>query len=187
MDSILPGIRIVVASMLICVGGYTATIWALGRIIAPTTAQGSLITSSDGKIIGSRLVAQKFTEPRYFWPRPSAVDYNGAGAGGSNKSPTSTDLTNRAKAIIAQYGATTANPLPPELAAASGSGLDPDISEEAALYQMARVARARRMPASRVEALIRSQAYAPGGFLTGSRLVNVLMLNLALDRLGNAG
>jgi K+-transporting ATPase ATPase C chain len=183
MQSLLASIRLVVATMLVCVVGYAAVIWGVGRIITPDTAQGSLITRADGTIVGSRLIAQNFSEPRYFWPRPSTVDYNGAGAGGSNKSPTSTDLTDRAKEIIAQYGATAENPLPPELAAASGGGLDPHISEHAALYQVARVAEARGLPLSEVEGVIREHVFAPGTFLTPDRLVNVLELNLALDSL----
>ena len=159
-------------------------IWGVGRVITPDTAEGSLITKADGTVVGSRLIAQKFAEPRYFWPRPSAVDYNGAGAGGSNKSPTSADLTDRAKQIIAQYGATAENPLPPELAAASGGGLDPNISEHAALYQAPRVADARGLPLADVQAIIRQHVFAPGAFLTPDRLVNVLELNLALDELG---
>jgi K+-transporting ATPase ATPase C chain len=172
--------------MLICVAGYAAVIWGVGRVLTPATADGSLLAASDGKIIGSRLIAQKFTQPRYFWPRPSAVDYNAAGAGGSNKSPTSPDLTKRAEEIVALYGATAANPLPAELAAASGGGLDPHISEHAALYQTARVAQARGIPQQQVEDLIRQNAFSPGGFLTPDRLVNVLELNLALDRIGKS-
>jgi K+-transporting ATPase ATPase C chain len=132
--------------------------------------------------VGSRLIAQKFTQPRYFWPRPSAVDYNGSGAGGSNKSPTNPDVTKRAKETVTQYAATSANPLPAELAAASGGGLDPHITERAALYQASRVATARGMPQADVDGLIRQHAFQPGGFLTPDRLVNVLELNLALDR-----
>jgi K+-transporting ATPase ATPase C chain len=186
MESFLASIRLVVATMLICVAGYAAVIWGIGQIVTPSTAQGSLITATDGKIIGSRLIAQKFTKPEYFWPRPSAVDYNASAAGGSNKSPTSPDLTKRAEDIIPQYGATAENPLPPELAAASGAGLDPHISEHAALYQAKRVAEARGLPLSEVETLIREQAFAPGSFLAPDRLVNVLELNLALDKLGPA-
>jgi K+-transporting ATPase ATPase C chain len=184
MDSFLASIRVIVATMLICVAGYAAVVWGVGRVLTPATADGSLIAASDGTIVGSLLIAQKFTDPRYFWPRPSAVDYNGAGAGGSNKSPTSADLTERAREIVAHYGATNEKPLPPELAAASGGGLDPHISEHAALYQAARVAEARGLPQAEVEAVIRRQVFAPGGFLTPDRLVNVLELNLALDRLG---
>ena len=187
MQSLIGSIRLVVATMAICVVGYTAVIWGIGRIITLDTAQGSLITRADGTVVGSRLIAQKFTEPRYFSPRPSAVDYNGAGAGGSNKSPTSTDLTDRANEVVGQYGATVENPLPPELATASGSGLDPNISEHAALYQAPRVAEARGLPLSEVEAIIRERVFAPGAFLAPDRLVNVLELNLALDRPGTTG
>lgn len=184
MQSLLASIRLVVATMLVCVVGYAAVIWGVGRVITPDTAQGSLITRADGTVIGSRLIAQNFTEPRYVWPRPSAVDYNGAGAGGSNKSPTSPDLTDRAEEIIARHGATAENLLPPELAAASGGGLDPHISEYAALYQAPRVAEARGLPLSAVERIIGEHVFAPGAFLTPDRLVNVPELNLALDELG---
>jgi potassium-transporting ATPase KdpC subunit len=184
MDSLLASIRLVVATMAICVVGYAAVIWGIGRAATPYTAQGSLVTAPDGTVRGSRLIAQNFTEPDYFWPRPSAVDYNGAGAGGSNKSPTSEALTERGLEITARYGATPENPLPAELAAASGGGLDPHISERAALYQAPRVAEARGLPLADVEALIGEHRFAPGGFFTPDRLVNVLELNLALDQVG---
>jgi K+-transporting ATPase ATPase C chain len=177
----MASIRVVVATMLICVIGYTAVILAVAQVVTPGKAQGSLILRADGTIIGSRLIAQKFEKPQYFWPRPSAVDYNAAGAGGSNKSPTSTDLADRAKDLIGRYAASAGNPLPAELAAASGGGLDPHITERAALYQAPRVASARGIPQSTVESLVRERAFAPGGFLTPERLVNVLELNLALD------
>jgi K+-transporting ATPase ATPase C chain len=185
MQSLLASIRVVVATMVICVAGYAVVIWMVGQALTPGTAQGSLVTNADGTVVGSRLIAQKFTQPGYFWPRPSAVDYNASGAGGSNKSPTSADLTDRATEIVAQYGATDENPLPPELAAASGGGLDPHISEHAAQYQAKRVAEARGLSLSQVEALIEEHVFAPGGFLTPDRLVNVLELNLALDRLAS--
>lgn len=181
MQSFLASIRIVIATMLICVAGYAALILGIGRTLTPDTARGSLISGPGGTVVGSRLIAQKFTEARYFWPRPSAVEYNAAAAGGSNKSPTSPDLTKRAEEIVAQYGATVENPLPPELAAASGAGLDPQISEHAAFYQAKRVAAARGLPLADVETIIRRHVFAPGSFLTPDRLVNVLELNLALD------
>jgi K+-transporting ATPase ATPase C chain len=181
MKSLISSIRVTVASLLVCSGAYTLVVLAVARMAAPETAEGSLVKAADGRVVGSRLIAQKFTRPEYFWPRPSAVDYNGAGAGGSNKSPTSSDLTDRAKGIVEQYGATPEKPLPPELAAASGGGLDPHISEHAALYQAERVAKARNMPQARVEELVRRTAFAPGGVLTPGRIVNVLELNLALD------
>jgi K+-transporting ATPase ATPase C chain len=186
MRSFIVSIRLVATTMLICVAGYTAVILAIGQIMTPGTAGGSLITTDNGRIIGSRLIAQKFTQPRYFWPRPSAAGkegYDASSAAGSNKSPTSSDLTARAKNLIEQYGASTDKPLPAELAAASGGGLDPHITEHAALYQAERVAKARNLPLSQVEAAINQRAFAPGGALTPDRLVNVLELNLALDTL----
>ncbi|KJS20176.1 MAG: ATPase [Hoeflea sp. BRH_c9] len=183
MQSFLASIRIALATMLICVAGYTTAVWAVAQAVSPDTANGSLITGPDGAIVGSRQVAQAFTRPGYFWPRPSAVDYNGAGAGGSNKSPTSPDLTDRGQEMVDRYGATPDNPLPADLAAASGAGLDPHISEAGARYQVTRIAEARGLEPARVEALIRGAAIAPGGLLTRDRIVNVLELNLALDRL----
>jgi K+-transporting ATPase ATPase C chain len=187
MQSFIASLRIAVASIGVCVIGYVALILGVGQLLTPATANGSLITADDGTVIGSRLIAQKFTRPEYFWPRPSAVDYNGAGAGGSNKSPTSTDLTERAEGIIEQYGATAASPLPPELVAASGGGLDPHISEQAAEYQAPRVAAARGVAREQIDALIEEHAFAPGGPLTPDRIVNVLELNLALDAASRGG
>lgn len=181
MKSLIASIRLVIVTLLICVAGYTALILGLAQIVTPHTAEGSLIKDQSGKIIGSRLIAQSFTNASYFWPRPSAVSYNAAGAGGSNKSPTSTNLTERAQQLIEQYGASVEKPLPAELAAASGGGLDPHITEHAALYQVERVAKARGLPPAQVEALIKRQTFAPGGALTPDRLVNVLELNLSLD------
>jgi K+-transporting ATPase ATPase C chain len=181
MDSLLTSIRLLVATVLICVVGYSGVILGIGQAVTSDTADGSFITTPDGKVIGSHLIAQKFTQPKYFWPRPSAVDYNASATGGSNKSPTSEDLTKRATETVAQHGATAENPLPAELAAASGGGMDPHITERAALYQAARVAQARNLSKEQVETLIGKHAFAPGAFLSSGRLVNVLELNLALD------
>jgi potassium-transporting ATPase KdpC subunit len=182
MKLLIVSFRLVVVTMLVCVAGYTAVILGFAQIVVPDKAQGSLITGKDGKIIGSRLIAQKFTQPQYFWPRPSAVDYNAGAAGGSNKSPTSSDLTDRAQTNIVAYGAAAEKPLPADLASASGGGLDPHITEHAALYQAERVAKARGLPASQVEALVKQQAFATDGVFSSDRLVNVLELNLALDK-----
>jgi K+-transporting ATPase ATPase C chain len=186
MQSLIASIRLVVATMLICVVGYILAILGVAQLV-PDTAQGSLITSADDKVVGSRLIAQKFEQPKYFWPRPSAAGKNGydaTSAAGSNKSPTSEDLRKRAEALVKRYGATPENPLPAELAAASGGGLDPHISERAALYQAKRVAEARGLTVSQVEAIIRERLFSPGLVFTPDRLVNVLELNLALDALG---
>ena len=186
MQSLIASIRLVVATMLICVVGHILAILGVAQLV-PDTAQGSLITSADGKVVGSRLIAQKFEQPKYFWPRPSAAGKNGydaTSAAGSNKSPTSEDLRKRAEALVKRYGATPENPLPAELAAASGGGLDPHISERAALYQAKRVAEARGLTVSQVEAIIRERLFSPGLVFTPDRLVNVLELNLALDEIG---
>lgn len=182
MKTLITSLRLVMVTMLVCVAGYTGIIFGFAQIVAPEKAQGSLITK-DGKIVGSRLIAQKFTQPQYFWPRPSAADYNASASAGSNKSPTSGDLTDRAKQLIARHGATAEKPLPAELAAASGSGLDPYLTEHAALYQAGRVAKARGLPLSSVETLVARHAFAAGGALTAERVVNVLLLNIALDSL----
>jgi K+-transporting ATPase ATPase C chain len=185
MSDFIASLRLVVATMFICVVGYTLAILAVAQMF-PDTATGAMIAKADGTIVGSRLIAQKFEQPRYFWPRPSAAGkggYDATSAAGSNKSPTSEDIKARATEIVARYGATSDNPLPAELAAASGGGLDPNISEHAALYQAKRVAEARGISQQRVEELIRQHASPPGGLLTPTRLVNVLELNLALDQL----
>jgi K+-transporting ATPase ATPase C chain len=185
MDLLLTSVRLTAATLIVCVAGYTAVVLTVAQTVTPDTAGGSFVTASDGRVIGSRLIAQKFTQPKYVWPRPSAVDYNASATGGSNKSPTSADLAKRAADTLAQYGATPEKPLPAELAAASGGGMDPHITERAALYQAERIAQARGIARAQVEILIKDRAFAPG-FLTSDRLVNVLELNLALDAAASA-
>lgn len=182
--SLVASLRVTMATMLVCGAGYTAAILAVAQLF-PHTAGGHLVTAADGTVVGSSQIAQAFTQPRYVWPRPSAVGYDAAGAGGSNTSPTSPELTKRAAEIARRYGATAANPLPAELAAASGAGLDPHVSLRAALYQAGRVAEARGMPPGTVEALMERLSFAAGGFLAPDRLVNVLEVNLALDAAGD--
>lgn len=181
---LLASLRLCAVSLLVCVVGYSALMLGFAQVLTPDTADGSLLRRADGSILGSRLVAQAFAQPGWFWPRPSAVDYNAAASGGSNQSPTNPDLTARAAKIAAACAATPERPLPPELAAASGSGLDPHLSERAARYQVPRVAAARHLPATQLQQLIDGLASAPGW--SGERLVNVLELNLALDGLAAA-
>ncbi len=179
-------IRLVVVTMVVCVLGYAVLVLGIAHFLRPKASVGSLLNTPDGRVVGSSLIAQKFEQPKYFWPRPSAAGKAGFDAmsgGGSNKSPTSSDLTDRARGTVSKYGATADKPLPAELAAASGSGLDPHISERAALYQAKRVADARGLQLSRIESVIKEHAFAPGGVLAPDRLVNVLELNLALDSL----
>jgi K+-transporting ATPase ATPase C chain len=177
---IAPSVRTAAVTLLVCSGLYALLILGVGQALAPESANGHLV-ERDGTVVGSRQVAQKFEAPHYLWPRPSAADFNGAAASGSNKSTTNPELTERAKGEIGRHGATAANPLPAELATASGAGLDPHISLAAALYQAPRVAEARGVAVADVERVItRQTTMLP--LASGTRLVNVLETNLALDR-----
>jgi K+-transporting ATPase ATPase C chain len=176
--------RIVLASMTVCCLFYTLLILGLGQTLTPYTANGSLIRNKQGAIIGSELIAQRFFRPEYFWPRLSAVDYKASAAGGSNLSPTNPELRSRAEAIISKLGAAVGNPIPADLATASGSGLDPHITLAAAEYQAPRVASARGLSLTTVMGLIEKYAKRPGGPLNPAPVVNVLLVNMALDRLG---
>ncbi|WP_114963201.1 potassium-transporting ATPase subunit C [Tritonibacter mobilis] len=182
MSDFISGLRVAAATMAICVAGYTALILGFAQVATPATANGSLVSNAEGEVVGSRLIAQAFTSPEYFWPRPSAVDYDAAGAGGSNLSPANPELTERAEALISAHGgATEERPIPADLVTASGAGLDPHISLEGALFQAERVATARGGEVGAVASIIRNVAYAPGAFFTEGHIVNVLELNLALD------
>lgn len=181
MSTLFACLRVCAALLASCVVLYPAVILGLARALVPDTADGSLVVRADGTVVGSRLIAQEFSGAGWFWPRPSAVDYDGSGAGGSNRSPTSPVLTERARALIARHAATPERPLPPELVTASGSGLDPHLSEHGARWQVPRVARERGLSEEQVAACIDELAFAPGGPLTPGRVVNVLELNLLLD------
>lgn len=166
---------------------YPLLVTGLARLF-PHAATGSVI-EHDGKAVGSALIGQPFSEPKYFWSRPSATSpmaYNGASSSGSNLGPTNKALADAvADRVRALREADPKNdgPLPADLVTASGSGLDPDISPQAAEYQIARVARARQVSADNVRRLV--AAHTEGrtfGFL-GEPRVNVLELNLALDTL----
>lgn len=170
----------------------TGAIYPLGVTLVaegffPKQAAGSLI-SEGGRILGSELLAQKFSDVRYFWPRPSAVDYNPLPSGGSNLGPTSNALKDqweaRRAALLAADPDADAAKLPQELLAASGSGLDPDLSPEAIAWQAERVARSRQFTeAQRRElAMLLKSSEVPRTFgWLGEPRVNVLKLNKALD------
>ena len=183
MNLLISSLRVAAASSAICVVGYGSFILAIGQTITPRTADASILQTSDGRVVGSSQVAQGFSSPRYFWPRPSAVDYDGAGAGGSNLAPTNPAIAERANGILAALGASPEGPTPADLVTASGSGLDPHISLEGALYQSPRVAEARGLKRATVEELVAELAFSPGGPFTDGHIVNVLELNVALDAL----
>jgi K+-transporting ATPase ATPase C chain len=138
----------------------------------------------DGKPVGSALIAQGFTDPKYFWPRPSACGYNGAGGSGSNLAPTNPALKEAVQARTDGLRAAdpgNTSPIPIDLITASASGLDPHLSVAATRYQLARVARARSVPAAQLDKLIAQHTEKRTFGLLGEERVNVLQLNLALD------
>jgi K+-transporting ATPase ATPase C chain len=165
---------------------YPLAITGLSQLLFSHQAAGSLVTVN-GKVVGSRLIGQSFSDPRYFWSRPSATSpqpYNPTASGGSNQGPLNPALADAVKSRIEALKAadpTNTLPIPVDLVTASGSGLDPEMSIAAARYQMARVARVRGLKPEAVQALIES--HARGRFLgfMGEPRVNVLELNLALD------
>ena len=176
-------LRLILTSIALCGFAYTAAIHSFARIINPGQASGSLVRNPEGHIVGSRLIAQAFASDRYFHPRPSACDYNARAAAGSNLSPTNPKLTGRASAIISTQQASASNPIPADLVTTSGSGLDPDITEAAARFQVDRVAKTRQMEPATVIKTIDETKRPLMGKLGGPALVNVLELNLALDRI----
>ncbi len=184
ISQIITSVRIVLATMMVCCLLYGLAILSFAQFAMPNSADGSLVRDEQGEIAGSELIAQGFTRPEYFWPRPSAVDYNASAAGGSNLSPTNPELRHRAEAIMTKMEVATGNYLPADLVTASGSGLDPHISLAAAKYQVERVAAARGLSIITVMGFLENYAKRPGGALTAETVVNVLLVNMALERLG---
>ena len=176
-------LRLVLTSMALCGCAYTLAILGFAAAANPAAAAGSLVRNGRGEVIGSRLLAQRFGGDGYFHPRPSACDHDPRLAAGSNLSPKSPRLRERAAGIIDGYHATATTPVPADLVTASGSGLDPDITEAAARFQMARVTAARHADPDAVARTIEATKRPLMGNLGGPMLVNVLELNLALDRL----
>lgn len=183
----LPGLRMTLALTVLTGVIYPGVVTVLCQTLFPAQANGSLIMRG-GQVVGSALIGQSFARPEYFHPRPSAAGsdgYDGAASGGSNLGPTSQKLADRVKASVTELH--LQNPAfrgewPADLATTSASGLDPHISPAAAHVQVARVASARSIAVERVESLIAE--FTEGrdlGFL-GEPRVNVLLLNLALDR-----
>jgi K+-transporting ATPase ATPase C chain len=170
---------------------YPVVVTIIGQLAFPHQAAGSLVHRADGTLTGSALIGQPFSDPKYFWSRPSATSdspYNGLASGGSNLGPTNPDLI---KQVADRIGTLQSSglpaPMPADLVMASGSGLDPHITLEAALLQLPRVAKARKLEEARVYLLV--QEHLEGrqlGFL-GVPRINVVKLNLALEKLEDHG
>jgi K+-transporting ATPase ATPase C chain len=195
LKEIRPAIIILVLLTLITGLAYPLAMTAIAGVIFPRQAAGSLI-ERDGKVVGSALIGQEFKDDKYFHGRPSATTtadpadatktvpapYNAANSGGSNLGPTSKALNDRVKEDVDKLKAeNSSGPVPIDLVTTSGSGLDPDISPEGALFQVPRVAKARNMPEDRVRQLVTENTAGRLAGLFGEPRVNVLELNLALD------
>lgn len=173
--------------LVLCSGVYTLAVWGIAQA-APGKGLGETL-AAQGRVVGYALLGQAFDEDRYFMSRPSAVNYNAAGSGGSNKGPSNPDYLAQVQARIDTFlvhnPGVVKSQIPADLVTASGSGLDPHISPQSARIQVARVARARNLPEARVRELVERHVEGPWLGLFGPSRVNVLKLNLALDQLKN--
>jgi len=196
LREIRPAIVLLISLTLITGLAYPLAITGIAETIFPSQAQGSLI-EKDGKVIGSALIGQNFTEDKYFHGRPSATTapdpqdstktvsapYNAANSGGANLGPTNKALIERVQGDVDKLKAENPSmPVPIDLVTTSGSGLDPDISPEAALFQVPRVAKARKLPETRVRQLVQDHVEGRTFGIFGEPRVNVLQLNLDLDK-----
>jgi K+-transporting ATPase ATPase C chain len=186
VQELRPAIVILLLLTLITGVAYPLAVTGIAQLAFPEQANGSLIKRGD-KLVGSRLIGQSFSDPRYFWARPSATTpapYNAASSSGSNLGPLNPALADAVKARVDALRAAdpgNTSPVPVDLVTASASGLDPHISVAAAEYQAGRVAHARRMQESDVRALVARHTEGRQLGVFGEPRVNVLALNLALD------
>jgi K+-transporting ATPase ATPase C chain len=162
---------------------YPAAMWGIAQF-APNKGKGETI-SVNGKVVGYQKIGQKFDKTNYFWGRPSAVDYNAAGSAGSNKGASNADyldqVQKRIDTFLIVHPYLKKSDIPSDLVTASGSGLDPNISPQGALIQVKRVAKVRKLPEEEVKTLVEKMIKKPT--VMGTETVNVLELNIALDKL----
>jgi len=185
-QQLLPGLRITVFFTTFCGLVYPLAITGICQLAFPHQANGSLIPMN-GNLVGSELLAQGFSKPEYFQPRPSAAGngYDPTSSGGSNYGPTNKKLIDRVQAAVVQFRKDNPDyhgPIPADLLTASASGLDPHISPDSALAQAPRVAKARGVTPDQINTLVATLTEGPDLGILGEPRVNVLKLNLALDR-----
>ena len=182
---ILPSLKLTLVLLIICSVLYPLFIAAVGKL-TPGGGDGETI-SVKGKVVGYANIGQKFTDDKYFWSRPSAVDYNAAGSAGSNKGTANPDylktVQDRIDTFLVHNPGIDKKDIPAELVTASGSGEDPDLSPAAAKIQVKRVAAIRSIDEARLNKLIDDHTQGPLLGLLGPSKVNVLKLNVALDEL----
>ncbi|MGG1660430.1 potassium-transporting ATPase subunit KdpC [Brevibacillus sp. NRS-1366] len=184
---LLTNLRLSLVLLLMCGLAYPLAMTGIARVVMPAQANGSLIVDESGKVVGSELIGQTFTDPKYFWGRISSIDNNAAGSGSNNYASSNPALIERTQKDIAAF--LKANPgvkeadIPADLLTNSGSGLDPHISPQAASIQVERVARARNLDPAKLHALIAEHTEGRSMGVFGEPRVNVLKLNLALDQL----
>lgn len=188
MKTTIIALRTTVVTLVLTGFVYPFVVTGLAQVLFPWRANGSLVSDENGQVIGSELIAQGFTNPAYFQPRPSAAGdkgYDGASSSGSNLGPTSKKLQDRINEDLKRLK--EENPdatglVPAELVTTSASGLDPDLSPEAMLWQVPRVAKARGVTPERVKSVVEANVEGRTFGILGEPRVNVLMVNLALDR-----
>ena len=186
LSQIRPALVMITAMTLLTGVLYPLAMTGAAQALFPAEANGSLVMKN-GQVIGSSLVAQAFTDPGYFHPRPSAASYDGGASSGSNLGPTSAALKQRIETDVARLAADNPGvPVPIDLVTTSGSGLDPEISPAAATFQAPRVARARGLEVAAVRALVGRIVVSRSFGILGEPRVNVLALNLALNELAPA-
>jgi K+-transporting ATPase ATPase C chain len=188
MKTMITAVRTTIVTLVLTGLVYPFVITGLAQVLFPWRANGSLVMDEKGQVVGSELIAQGFANPAYFQPRPSAAGekgYDGASSSGSNLGPTSKKLQDRIKddlKRLKEENPEATGPVPAELVTTSGSGLDPHLSPDAMRWQAARVAKARGISLDRVKAVVDANVEGRTLGILGEPRVNVLLVNLALDR-----
>jgi|SRR5436190_1903245 len=180
-----PGLKLTLVMIILCAVLYPMVIAGIGKL-APGGGKGETV-KVNGKVVGYEKIGQKFTYDKYFWSRPSAVDYNAAGSAGSNKGPSNPDylqvVKDRIDTFLVHNPGVKKEEIPAELVTASGSGLDPDISPAGANVQVKRIAAVRKIDEQKIRELIKKNTEGPLAGMLGPSKVNVLNLNVALDEI----